>query len=69
VREEYFGTGTRRSSADFDDRSTAFGVASISYSRAVTDLVNVYYYIWKEAGGDVRSAVLMREGNLQLNAH
>jgi hypothetical protein len=67
VREEYFREGVRRTSADFDDRSTAFGVASISYSRAVTDLVNVYYYIWKEAGGDVRSAALMREGNLQLN--
>jgi hypothetical protein len=68
VRDEYFRNGVRRSSADFDDRSTAFGVASVSYSRAVTDLVNVYYYIWKEAGGDVRSAALMREGNLQLNA-
>lgn len=68
VRDEYFRDGARRTSADFDDRSTAFGVASVSYSRAVTDLVNVYYYIWKEAGGDVRSAALMREGNLQLNA-
>jgi len=67
VREEYFRGGAGRSSAAFDDRSTAFGVASVSYSRAVTDLVNLYYYIWKEAGGDVRSAALMREGNLQLN--
>lgn len=69
ISEEYFRTGTRRSSAEFDDRSTAFGVASICYSRAVTDLVNLYYYIWKEAGGDVRSAALMRDGNLSLNAH
>jgi hypothetical protein len=67
VREEYLRDGVRRSSVDFDDRSTAFGVASVSYSRAVTDLVNLYYYIWKEAGGDVRSAALMREGNLQLH--
>ena len=66
VAEEYFRTGTRRSSTEFDDRSTAFGVASICYSRAVTDLVNLYYYIWKEAGGDVRSAALMRDGNLSL---
>src|SRR5204863_6607498 len=42
VRDEYFRDGTRRTSADFDDRSTAFGIASVSYSRAVTDLVNVY---------------------------
>ena len=63
------GEYARGGNADvFDDRSTAFGVASISYSRAVTDLVNLYYYIWKEAGGDVRSAAVMRGGNLSLNA-
>ena len=44
---------------------TAILVALLT--RAVTDLVNLYYFIWKEAGGDVRSAALMREGNLQLN--
>jgi hypothetical protein len=65
MRAEYARGG---SAAVFDDRSTAFGIASISYSRAVTDLVNLYYYIWKEAGGDVRSAAVMRDGNLSLNA-
>jgi hypothetical protein len=65
---EYFRNGERRTSADFDDRSTAFGVASVCYSRAVTDLVNLYYYIWKEAGGDVRTAAAMQRGNLMLNA-
>ena len=69
VGAEYFRDGVRRTSADFDDRSTAFGIASVSYSRAVTDLVNLYYYIWKEAGGDVRSAAVMRNGNLTLNGH
>ncbi|MFP5245170.1 MAG: hypothetical protein ACLGH0_00655 [Thermoanaerobaculia bacterium] len=69
VAEEYFRGGEQRTSASFDDRSTAFGIASISYSRAVTDVVNLYYYIWKEAGGDVRSAAVMRDGNLLLNAH
>jgi hypothetical protein len=69
VASEYFRDGARRTSATFDDRSTAFGVASISYSRAVTDVVNLYYFIWKEAGGDVRSAAVMRDGNLLLNAH
>lgn len=69
VASEYFRDGERRTSAAFDDRSTAFGVASISYSRAVTDVVNLYYFIWKEAGGDVRSAAVMRDGNLLLNAH
>jgi hypothetical protein len=65
--EEYFRFGQRRTSADFDDRSTAFGIASVSYSRAVSDLVNLYYYIWREAGGDVRSATVMRGSNLLLN--
>lgn len=68
VAEEYFRGGEKRTSAAFDDRSTAFGIASISYSRSVTDVVNLYYYIWKEAGGDVRSAAVMRDGNLLLNA-
>jgi hypothetical protein len=67
IGEEYFRFGERRSSADFDDRSTAFGVASVAYSHAVTDLVNLYYFIWREAGGDVRSAAAMKSGNLVLN--
>lgn len=64
VREEYFRHGEQRTSAMFDDRSTAFGIASICYSRAVSDLVNLYYFIWKEAGGDVRTARVMGTSNL-----
>ena len=70
MSEEYFRGGTLRTSADFDDRSTAFGVASVCYSHAVTDLVNLYYFIWKEAGGDVRSAAKMRSSDGRaLNAN
>jgi hypothetical protein len=61
--------GERRTSDDFDDHSTAFGVASVCYSHAVTDLVNLYYYVWREAGGDVRSAATMRSGNLLVNGY
>jgi hypothetical protein len=61
--------GERRTSADFDDHSTAFGVASVCYSHAVTDLVNLYYYVWREAGGDVRSSAAMRGGNLLVNGY
>ncbi|HXH37109.1 MAG TPA: hypothetical protein VNN08_00630 [Thermoanaerobaculia bacterium] len=50
MAEEY----GRGSGATFDDRSTAFGVASVCYSHAITDTVNLYFYIWKEAGGSVR---------------
>jgi hypothetical protein len=60
MSEEYFRGGAVHQSLEFDDRSTAFGVASVCYSHAVTDLVNLYYYIWREAGGDVRSALNRR---------
>ena len=65
--EEYFRGGVPRTSADFDERSTAFGVAAVCYSHSVTDLVNLYYYIWRQAGGDVRAAKLMKRGNLLLS--
>jgi len=68
MNEEYFRGGARRTARDFDDRSTAFGVASICYSHAVTDLVSIYYYIWREAGGDVRSAPSMRTPRVITNA-
>jgi hypothetical protein len=56
VGDEYrrigYGAGTRA----FDDRSTAFGVAAVSYSHAVTDLARIYRYVWIEGGGgDPRS--------------
>ena len=69
MTEEYFRGGTHHSSADFDDRSTAFGVASICYSHAITDIVNVDYYIWREAGGDVRQAASMRSARVIANAN
>jgi hypothetical protein len=50
MAEEY----SRGTGATFDDRSTAFGVASVCYSHAITDDVNFYYFIWKTAGGSVR---------------
>ena len=56
ISEEYFRGGVRHTSAEFDDRSTAFGVASVCYSHAITDMVNLEYFIWKEAGGNVRRA-------------
>jgi hypothetical protein len=54
MNEEYSRGGERRTSQEFDDRSTAFGVASICYSHAVTDTANLYTYIWRQAGGATR---------------
>lgn len=42
-----FGSGIR----GFDDRSTAFGIASLSHSHAVSDTAEVFRYIWLRAGG------------------
>jgi hypothetical protein len=67
IDEEYFRFDEEHTSDEFDDRSTAFGVASVCYSRAVTDVVNLYFHIWREAGGDVRAAPVLRGGNLLLN--
>ena len=67
IDEEYYRFGEKHDSTEFDDRSTAFGVASVCYSRAVTDTVNIYYYIWGRAGGDVRALPLLKGGNLLLN--
>lgn len=37
---------------DFDDRSTAFAAASLSFSRAVGNTARVWMYIWSCAHGD-----------------
>jgi len=51
----------------FDDRSTAFGVASVAFSHAVTDVALVLRYIWLRAGGgDERSGLLPAGGTRLL---
>jgi hypothetical protein len=58
-----FGSGLRL----FDDRSTAFGVASLSFSHAVTDVALVLRYIWITAGGiDERSNLPARGTRLTV---
>jgi hypothetical protein len=37
----------------FDDRSIPFAIASISYSKTVTDIARIWIAAWAEAGGDM----------------
>jgi hypothetical protein len=51
IGDEYRRIGMGAGAAAFDDRSTAFGVGSLSYSHAISDVVRAFRYIWLEAGG------------------
>ena len=55
IGEEYRRIGDVDGLAGFDDRSTAFAVAALSYSHAVSDVARALRYVWLAAGGD-RSA-------------
>jgi hypothetical protein len=56
IGREYRRIGYASGRGRFDDRSSAFGVTSIAFSRAVSDVVVVLRYVWiKAGGGDDRS--------------
>jgi hypothetical protein len=51
IGTEYQRIGGKTGTAAFDDRSTAFGVAAVSFSRAITDCSSMLRLVWLEAGG------------------
>ena len=51
IGREYRRIGFGSGVGQFDDRSTAFGVGSVAFSHAVTDVTLVLRYIWITAGG------------------
>ena len=67
VGREYRRVAFARGRAAFDDRSTAYAVASLSYSHAISDIAEVLRYIWRSAGGiDSRPRVPIRGRNVVL---
>lgn len=61
VGREYRRIGYQSGLGRFDDRSTAFGVASLAFSHAVSDVGLVLRYIWVRAGGaDFRTGLPAR---------
>jgi hypothetical protein len=51
IGREYRRIGFAPGRARFDDRSTAFGVAAIAFSHAVSDVAAVLRHVWLRAGG------------------
>ncbi len=51
IVREYERVGYRSGREAFDDRSTAFAVGAIAYSRALTDSVQLLRHAWIQAGG------------------
>ena len=53
IRTELFRNGRVVEQSRIDFRNPAFGVASMSYSRAVTAIAATWLAVWREAGGDL----------------
>lgn len=51
IGREYRRIGWGQGRQGFDDRSTAFGVAALSLSHALTDVAEALRFIWLRAGG------------------
>lgn len=65
VGREYRRVGFASGISAFDDLSTAYGVAALSYSHAISDIAEVLRYIWIEAGGiDTRVRIPLRGHHL-----
>ena len=62
IGREYRRIGFRSGISAFDDRSTAFAIAALSYSHALSDIAEVLRYIWLRAGGVDGRQKLPRRG-------
>ena len=63
VGKEYRRIGTIDGRRLFDDRSTAFGVASLCFSHALSDIAEAFRILWIRAGGIDQRRVLPERGD------
>jgi len=67
IGREYQRVGAIDGRRLFDDRSSAYAIASLSYSHAVTDVAETLRFIWlKAGGGDPRHALPKRGEQVML---
>ena len=66
IGREYKNIGYVSGINVFDDRSTAFGIASVAFSRSASDTAEVLRYIWLRAGGADQRARIPKRGADQL---
>lgn len=67
IGDEYRRVGTVDGRRLFDDRSTAFGVAALCRSHALTDIAEMLRWVWMQAGGaDPRRGLPVRGEGLVL---
>jgi hypothetical protein len=65
IGEEYRRIGGLSGRDTFDDRSTAFAVAAVSYSHAVSDVARALRHVWIASGGsDPRVRLAARSESL-----
>ena len=62
IGREYQRVGTVDGRRLFDDRSSAYAIASLSYSHAVTDVAETLRFIWLKAGGGDNRRALPKRG-------
>ncbi len=61
----YYRNGRLRSSKEFDDRSTPFGIASNSFSHSVSDIAKIWTYLWFKAGGNMKNTPYLPESVIE----
>lgn len=66
VGREYRRIGFASGRGRFDDRSTAFGVGSLAFSHAVTDVARALRWVWLRAGGGDPRGGLPERGDVVL---